>query len=86
MATSRSSQAFALNLFAPLDEKGRRGVAASLGVDAAEVAEPLFEWSDPEDRLGERTKASPHATQVDVRLDCVTKNGEGRWSVWWRRS
>jgi hypothetical protein len=44
-------------------------------VDAAEVDEPRFEWSDPEDALGERTHASPHATQVDVILDCVTKRG-----------
>jgi hypothetical protein len=71
----RSSQAFALNLFAPLDDAGRRGVAAALGVDATQVSPPLFEWSDPEDQLGERTKASPHATQIDVRLDCVTDTG-----------
>lgn len=71
----RSSQAFALNLFAPLDEQGRRAVAAALGVDAAEVTAPQFEWSDPADHLGERTNASPHATQVDVRLDCITKGG-----------
>ncbi|MDQ3177738.1 MAG: hypothetical protein M3Q72_09365 [Actinomycetota bacterium] len=71
----RSSQAFALNLFAPLDENGRRGVAAALGVDAAAVSEPLFEWSDPEDQLRERTHASPHATQVDVRFDCVAASG-----------
>lgn len=71
----RSSQAFALNLFAPLDETGRRQVAAALGVDAVEVSAPQFEWSDPDDTLAERTNASPHATQVDVRFDCVTTSG-----------
>lgn len=71
----RSSQAFALNLFAPLSAAGRAKVAKAAGIDAAEVGEPRFEWSDPEDRLGERTHASPHATQVDVILDCVTKQG-----------
>ncbi len=72
----RSSQAFALNLFAPLDARARVKVAAAVGIDAAEVGEPRFEWSDPEDALGERTHASPHATQVDVILDCVTKQGK----------
>lgn len=72
----RSSQAFALNLFAPLDEKGRRAVASELGVEALAVREPVFEWSDPADALGERTNMSPHATQVDVRLDCTTTTGE----------
>lgn len=69
----RSSQAFALNLFAPLDPASRVKVAVAAGVEAAEVGEPRFEWSDPDDRLGERTHVSPHATQVDVILDCVTK-------------
>jgi hypothetical protein len=35
-----------------------------------------FEWSDPDDALGERTFASPHATQVDVILDCMTADGK----------
>ena len=72
----RSSQAFALNLFAPLDAVGRMAVAKEAGIDAVEVSEPRFEWSDPDDTLGERTHASPHATQVDVILDCVTTGGK----------
>jgi hypothetical protein len=72
----RSSQAFALNLFAPLDPAARVSVAKAAGIDAVEVGEPRFEWSDPQDALGERTHASPHATQVDVILDCVTAGGE----------
>jgi hypothetical protein len=64
----RSSQAFALNLFAPLDDAARVAVAQLVGVDAIAVDPPLFEWFDPQDRLHERTKASPHATQVDVLL------------------
>jgi hypothetical protein len=75
IAHVRSSQAFALNLFAPLDREGLRAVAAVLDVDAVAVEEPRFEWSDPDDELGERTHASPHATQVDVRLDCKTTDG-----------
>lgn len=71
----RSSQAFALNLFAPLDDQARRALATALGVEAREVSPPRFEWSDPGDHLGERTDASPHATQVDVRFDCVGKDG-----------
>lgn len=76
----RSSQAFALNLFAPLDSAARKSVARSVGIDAVEVGEPRFEWSDPDDALGERTRASPHATQVDVILDCVTAGG-GKWAL-----
>jgi hypothetical protein len=72
----RSSQAFALNLFAPLDAAGRVAVAKSVGIDAVDVGEPRFEWSDPHDALGERTHASPHATQVDVVLDCATADGK----------
>lgn len=72
----RSSQAFALNLFAPLSDAARVRVAAAVGIDAATVGEPRFEWSDPDDRLGELTHASPHATQVDVVLDCVAVSGE----------
>lgn len=72
----RSSQAFALNLFCPLDEAGRVAVAKAAGIDAVEVSEPRFEWSDPEDALGERTHASPHATQVDVVMECVAASGK----------
>jgi hypothetical protein len=64
----RSSQAFALNLFAPLDEHGLRGVFAALGEDVVDVEPSVFEWSDREDRLGEARPASPHRTQVDVLL------------------
>lgn len=72
----RSSQAFALNLFAPLDAVGRVEVATAAGIEAAEVTEARFEWSDPSDYLGERTQASPHATQVDVILDCIGIGGK----------
>lgn len=72
----RSSQAFALNLFAPLGASERVAVAEAVGVDATEVSEARLEWSDPDDALGERTNASPHATQVDVILDCVAADGK----------
>ena len=46
------------------------------------VKAPRYEWSDPEDLLAERTDASPHATQVDVRLDCETTAGSRVSAEW----
>ena len=64
----RSSQAFALNLFAPLDDAARLAVLRLLGLDAVTVEPAVFEFSDPADQLGESTAARPHHTQVDVLL------------------
>jgi Restriction Endonuclease associating with ARP len=64
----RSSQAFALNLFAPLSGEDVVGLLRSLGLDIQHAHSPTFEYSDPEDRLGEHTSERPHATQVDVVL------------------
>lgn len=66
LAHIRSSQAFALNLFAGLDETGRLAVLDRLGVAANGCPPATFEWSDPADRLAEATMTSPHQTQVDV--------------------
>jgi Restriction Endonuclease associating with ARP len=64
----RSSQAFALNLFTPLSAEDVVGLLRSLGLDIQHAHAPTFEYSDPEDRLGEHTTERPHATQVDVVL------------------
>jgi hypothetical protein len=63
----RSSQAFALNMLAALTPEAWTQIARHhLDDPDAEVVEPaVFEYSDPDDTLGEATKASPHRTQVD---------------------
>lgn len=72
---ARSSQAFALNLFAPLDELGRQSVMAMLGL-LVEHADPVvFEFEDTQDRLAEASKRSPHRTQVDVLMTGTTSDG-----------
>ncbi len=68
LAHVRSSQAFALNLFAPLTEEARCAALAHLGLPAISADPAVFEYTDPDDRLGEATKARPHQTQVDVVL------------------
>ncbi|MGH3848534.1 MAG: PGN_0703 family putative restriction endonuclease, partial [Pseudonocardiaceae bacterium] len=73
---AHSSQAFALNLFAPLDAESRRGVFGLLGTDVASVDRFVFEWSDEADRLGEGSSRSRHLTQVDVLLRGTTTDGE----------
>lgn len=71
----RSSQAFALNLFAPLTAVGRRSVLAALGLEVVTAEEAVFEYSDPADRLAEARPASPHRTQVDVVLRGTEPDG-----------
>jgi len=69
---ARSSQVFALNLFAGLDDAARLRLAALAGIeDVALSDEIVFEFEDLTDRLGEATTASPHRTQVDVMLRCT---------------
>ncbi|RLV47717.1 hypothetical protein D9V37_16345 [Nocardioides mangrovicus] len=70
----RSSQAFALNLFAPLDDRGVRRCFALLGIDAVKVEAPVFEYEDATDRIGEASTRSRHLTQVDVVLQCLDSN------------
>ncbi len=72
----RSSQAFALNLFAPLHPAGVRSVFALFGFDVTETDPAEFEYSDPNDRLGEARPKSSHRTQVDVVLRGTTVNGQ----------
>lgn len=72
----RSSQAFALNLFASLDESNRVSLATLAGIpDVATAGEIVFEFEDLTDRLGEATRASPHRTQVDVTMSCTATSG-----------
>jgi hypothetical protein len=72
----RSSQAFALNLFAPLDEAGRRSVLRYLGHQVLRADPPEFEYSDDSDRLGESSQRHRHQTQVDVVLRGTGASGE----------
>jgi hypothetical protein len=71
----RSSQAFALNLFAPLDDSGVRQVMTHLGHELSHVEPPEFEYCDSSDRLGESSTRSRHQTQVDVVLRGSTATG-----------
>ncbi len=64
----RSSQTFAVNLFAPLDEDGATKLLRRWFDDAHAAEPPILEWSDPLDRLGETSGAFDHQTQVDVLL------------------
>jgi hypothetical protein len=72
----RSSQAFALNLFAPLDEAGLRRVLGYLGHQVLRTDPPEFEYSDDSDRLGESSQRHRHQTQVDVVLRGTGASGE----------
>jgi hypothetical protein len=71
----RSSQAFALNLFAPLGARGLRKVLIALGIDDPRKITWTFEWSAPDDVLREGRPGSSHATQIDVRVDCLDSSG-----------
>jgi hypothetical protein len=71
----RSSQAFALNLFAPLDELGRKTVLGLLGLTVERADPVVFEFEDQQDRLAEASHRSPHRTQVDVLLTGTTSDG-----------
>ena len=72
----RSSQAFALNLFVPLDEAGLRRVLGYLGHQVLRTDPPEFEYSDDSDRLGESSQRHRHQTQVDVVLRGTGASGE----------
>jgi hypothetical protein len=63
----RSSQAFALNMLAPLTMDAWTAIARHHLHDPEAVVTEFaeFEYTDPQDSLAEMTKASPHATQVD---------------------
>ena len=71
----RSSQAFALSLFAPLSPDGIQGVFGHVGVRVTDVDPVVFEFEDETDRLAEASSRSPHKTQVDVVLSGTTDDG-----------
>jgi hypothetical protein len=75
----RSSQAFALNLFAPLDHDGIVATMRALGLAAVDAFEPEFEYEEPTRALAEARPSSPHQTQVDVVLR--GHDGQGRTLV-----
>ena len=72
----RSSQAFAVNLFAPLSE---HAVATLLGstfaTEVVSAEPPTFEYSDPMDELHEAAGPHGHRTQVDVLLEGQSVHG-----------
>jgi hypothetical protein len=71
----RSSQAFALNLFAPLGDAGLRAVLTDLGIDNPAKITCTYERSPADDVLREGRPGSAHATQIDVRIDCLDGSG-----------
>ena len=73
----RSSQAFALNMLAPLSMDSWTAIARYvIGQNDCEVLEPpVFEYVDPADGLREATAASPHVTQVDCLVRVHLRDG-----------
>ena len=72
----RSSQAFALNLFAPLDQAGLRRVLGYLGHQVLRADPAEFEYSDGSDRIGESSQRNRNQTQVDVVVRGTGASGE----------
>jgi hypothetical protein len=75
----RSSQVFALNLFAGLNPERRTALARQVDDTIIAADPPVFEFEDDRDTLGEATHTSPHRTQVDVALPCLTEDRERVW-------
>jgi hypothetical protein len=64
----QSSQAFAFNLFGPLQLQ-RKWARAAWGEVFPSVEKILFEYPAKEDPLAETAGGQPHRTRVDVRVD-----------------
>lgn len=76
IAHLRSSQAFALNLLAPLDADGwARLLQGRIPVDIEQAEPAVFEFQDTDDHLGEATIASPHTTQTDALVRITAPQG-----------
>ncbi len=71
----RSSQAFALNLFAPLGPDELRSLCRRLRIPAVSAGPARFELGDPDSLLGEATAQSAHTTQVDVAIPAMLQDG-----------
>jgi hypothetical protein len=69
-----SSQAFAVNLFAPLTRTDVASLLTTWFGLIAVAEDPNLEWVDPNDHLREVTSPRPHKTQVDVMLRGITKD------------
>jgi len=72
----RSSQAFALNLFAGLEPAELAALWALIDSAVTQEHQLEFEYSDPDDDLGEAQAVRPHQTQIDVALRGRTDTGE----------
>jgi hypothetical protein len=72
----RSSQAFAINLFAPLTAEGPAKLLTDFFGPVNAADPPVFEFEDNADRLGESTSKRPHRTQVDVLLRGTAVSGQ----------
>lgn len=64
----RSSQAFALNLFAGLQSEAQQSLWTMLTDEPVTPSGLEFEYADPHDALAEAQPNRPHRTQVDVLL------------------
>ncbi len=71
----RSSQRYAVDLFAPLRPLGVARLLATWFGPMASAEPPHLEWIDPSDHLGEATTSHPYQTQVDVALIGETDDG-----------
>jgi hypothetical protein len=72
----RSSQALALNLFAPIGSRGIASIFEQMGSSVREPGPIEFEYTDPKDRLEEVRPTSDHQTQIDVVLRGMSLAGE----------
>ncbi len=72
----RSSQAFAVNLFGPLDDKAVAQLLGDVFGPVTSVERPYFEFEDTADRLREAQNDRPYRTQVDVVLRGTNTTGQ----------
>ncbi len=72
----RSSQAFAVNLFGPLDDNAVARLLGDVFGPVTSVERPYFEFEDTADRLREARNGHPHRTQVDVVLRGANTTGQ----------
>gem|GEM_PF-2359607 len=71
----RSSQAFALNLFAPIEPDDLVALCRRLDIAAVSAGPVRFEVGDPDGLLCEATVRSAHTTQIDVVIPAELEDG-----------